>query len=756
MVRDLYSAELAEIDRSALRPAVRDAASAIEAAFGPVRVLGWNDRFIAVAMELRIDLPTRGTFEGIDIRRREPVLLQFDQRDFPGRAPFARSDRRDFPVDRVSHLNPVGTGEAPWLCLHRGSIDDWFAEHSIRDYVERVRSWYRDAAAGRLMREDDAFDPTRIATSDRTMIFSARAMNAAVLLSWAQSKAAGHGFAFVSAGGDAVAHTGWAANVALSVRSFILPEPDAKMLEIARDLNALTLERDDCPRSTIGIYAWTRPQPVATYFGNLPASYAELVAFADRLGIPLEAAIDDLIAADAQLLQGIPVALGILRPRPVHGTASPLEWLCFAILSEDAPRPEDTVISLSHREPLTPAFARTLSAAKPCAGLERPLVIGCGAVGSKLALHLARAGFVSQRLVDHASLTPHHVVRHGLLGDSLGQPKARGLSEAIARMYPGRDDLDTEHIVSMSSDVLADAAKLEDRSILIDTTASAAMHGELVRAALPPGLRVCRAEIADEGRLGVLAYEGPDRNPRLDDLQAHLFGLARSDARVASWLQGAAKDRPDLEDIQLGLGCSSATLRISDDIVSAHAAAFSRTLRRLAAQDQGHLLLACEREDSASRELIAVPPVVVLPASGRVDWSVRLSAGALASMRQLLAAHGRKETGGLLIGYVNAKREIVYITHALDPSRDSLGTEDFFVRGSQGYPQAVKEIESKTGGLLGYVGDWHTHPDGPARPSALDHKALAAIDRSLRPAGIPGLLLIVSATAVIAVMSATR
>src|SRR5215510_6357058 len=337
MVRDRYSAELVEIDRASLRPAVRDAVDAIEAAFGPVRVLGWNDRFIAVAIELRIDLPTRGTFEGIDIRRREPVLLQIDQRDFPSRAPFARPDRRDFPVDRVSHLNPVATGEAPWLCLHRGSIDDWFAEHSIRDYVERVRSWYRDAAAGRLMREGDAFDATRIEMSDRTMIFSARAMNAAVLNRWAQSKAAGYGFSFVSAGGDAVKHTGWATNVALSVRSFMLPELDDKMLEVARDLNVLTLERNDWPRSTIGIYAWTRPQPVATYFGSLPASYEELLAFADRLGIPLGAAIEDLIAADAQLLQGIPVALGILRPRPIHGTGSPLEWLCFAILAEDAP-----------------------------------------------------------------------------------------------------------------------------------------------------------------------------------------------------------------------------------------------------------------------------------------------------------------------------------------------------------------------------------------------------------------------------------
>jgi integrative and conjugative element protein (TIGR02256 family) len=267
-------------------------------------------------------------------------------------------------------------------------------------------------------------------------------------------------------------------------------------------------------------------------------------------------------------------------------------------------------------------------------------------------------------------------------------------------------------------------------------------------------LRVCRAEIADEGRLGVLAYEGRDRNPRLDDLQAHLFGLARTDARIASWLQHAPKDRPDLEDIQLGLGCSSQTLRISDDLVSAHAAAFSRALRRLAAQDGGYLLLVNEQEDSAGRVLIAVPPVVVLPVSGRVDWSVRLSTAALTSMRQLLATAGRKETGGLLIGYVNGKRKIVYITHALAPSRDSSGTEDFFVRGTQGYPQAIKEIERKTGGLLGYVGDWHTHPGGPARPSALDHKTLAAIDRSLAPADIPGLLLIVSATAMTAVMSA--
>src|SRR5262249_41158045 len=127
----------------------------IEAAFakldrivdGDVRCVRWNKDYVAAAFTIRVDLPSRGAGGGVDIRALEPIMLVFNRRDYPEKAPMARSDRRDFPTAHLPHLNPVGPGQPPWLCLHRGNLDDWFAEHTLEDLVGRVKDWYRDAAA---------------------------------------------------------------------------------------------------------------------------------------------------------------------------------------------------------------------------------------------------------------------------------------------------------------------------------------------------------------------------------------------------------------------------------------------------------------------------------------------------------------------------------------------------------------------------------------------------------------------------------
>lgn len=749
---DRYSEGWDAVDLAALPAVVRDSVREIEQAAGVARVLRWNDRFVAVAVELRIDLPTRGPVDGLDIRRIEPVLILIDTRDFPFDAPDVRIDRRSFPTDKVPHLNPVTPGQPPWLCLHRGSIDDWFAEHDIRELVERVRGWFRDAARGRLMRDGDVFEPTRLESSKRAMIFSARAIDNVVMRRWARTREQGHGFTFARVGGEALKHTGWNSPVAVSLLPFLMPDPDTEMIDIARGLNSHVTDPNEIQKATVAVCAWTSPTPVASYFGRLPSTYGELVTFADELGIPLRAAMDELAAQDGMLLKGIPIVLGILRPRPLQGSGSLIEWLCFLVVSEHELAPTDVAISLGHREPLTPEFARALSAAEKVKRLDRPLVVGCGAIGSKVALHLAKAGFVAQRLVDHASLTPHHVVRHGLTGDYLGKSKAEGVRDAIVGLYPGQRELGAEFLSGSFADLVADPTKLEDRTILIDATASSSVQNQLIHASVPADVHVCRIEIADQGRLGILAYEGAGRNPRLDDLQLQLFDLARTEPTVSAWLRTHAKDQPSFEDIGIGLGCSSATLRLADDVVSHHAAAFSRALRRLADQERGHLVLVNERDETSWTRVSTIAPVTVLAVDGRPDWSVRVLAGVITTTRAHLDVRGYRESGGLLVGYVNMKRKIVYVSHALEPSRDSHGTRDGFVRGVEGYPAAIKEIEARTGGILGYVGEWHTHPEGSTKPSPIDRGALAEIQHRLDAAGIPGVIVIVGPRSITAAM----
>ena len=120
------------------------------------------DKFrVAVALELDINLPSRGTSNNIDIKEKEPILLVFCLAKFPNLAPVVKSNRKDFPVEKLSHLYVVKDNSAPSLCLVRGDTDEWFANRQIQDLITVVKQWFAKAASGQLAEDGDEFDPVR-------------------------------------------------------------------------------------------------------------------------------------------------------------------------------------------------------------------------------------------------------------------------------------------------------------------------------------------------------------------------------------------------------------------------------------------------------------------------------------------------------------------------------------------------------------------------------------------------------------------
>ncbi|MEO0249068.1 MAG: hypothetical protein ABIN58_05890, partial [candidate division WOR-3 bacterium] len=160
---DRYSSAYRPVKLSDCKPTIQAAILELQSADRPPELTLYHyGQFVVVRLTLTVNLPSRGPVNGIDIRPEEPVLIFFHEKGYPGRAPQIRVDRRSFPVHLLPHLNPVLPGEPPWLCLHRGNLSDWYAEHSIIDLVERARGWLEDAAKGQLIKESDRFEPTRI------------------------------------------------------------------------------------------------------------------------------------------------------------------------------------------------------------------------------------------------------------------------------------------------------------------------------------------------------------------------------------------------------------------------------------------------------------------------------------------------------------------------------------------------------------------------------------------------------------------
>lgn len=720
----------------------------------------WNENYIGVPFDVTVDLPTRGPVEDLDIRPTEPVVLAIHRKQYPFSAPFVFSDRKDFPADRLPHLNPTRPGEAASLCLHRGSLDDWFAEHSLREFVERIRSWLRDAARGRLIRETDRFEPTRFTNTWATIMFDPDEFEACVRRSWQVSAGAPGQAYFHCTVTPAERHKAESTtNVSVHVDVLLEGAPNQKNTELVLKWNNIPAESRGYELWCLGILLWPGERVVSQYFGHLPRTYSELRQFAAENGFPLQAALAEYWDTGACCAPCIPITMAVLRPQPLIGTASCMDWVTFLLGHKDGnwlecaePDDEASVLAIAHRQPLAPKFAASLSGQGAVPGvLAQPVLLGCGAVGSKLSLHFAKQGIVDQLLVDEATLAPHHLVRHGLHAACLGKNKAHALKEEIKAMFGRSFGVNPEAFAGSALDVLRDAEKLKNRTILIDASASAGLLNALSAAALRIG--VCRCEIADEGRLGILSYEGPKRNPRVDDLQAHLWGLAMENNAIEAWLlrhrqEAAGTHGPALEEITIGIGCSSTTMRLGDDYVAYHASQFAMRIRALAslgANSTGHIHIS-RVVDGLGCEVrsVPVPPVHVLQVRNKHGWTVRIAEAADEAIRGEFKRAERNETGGLLIGYVHQKRNIVYVTHILRASTDSIGTPSGFKRGVAEYPEAVAEYEKRTGGLLGYVGEWHTHPVGKAEPSRIDRDTLKKIRDCLSPVNMPTLMVIMA------------
>lgn len=114
---ELHSTPQEKEDEDSLSPAIRSAVAELRAKY-PAQaapVLKWNDNYVAVPLAVDVELPGRGPVGGVDIRKREPLLLLFPIRSFPYLAPRVYSDRRDF-----SKAFPTSIRRAP-SCRRRSA-----------------------------------------------------------------------------------------------------------------------------------------------------------------------------------------------------------------------------------------------------------------------------------------------------------------------------------------------------------------------------------------------------------------------------------------------------------------------------------------------------------------------------------------------------------------------------------------------------------------------------------------------------------
>lgn len=108
-------------------------------------------------------------------------------------------------------------------------------------------------------------------------------------------------------------------------------------------------------------------------------------------------------------------------------------------------------------------------------------------------------------------------------------------------------------------------------------------------------------------------------------------------------------------------------------------------------------------------------------------------------------AAGRRlrETGGSLFGYEAGSDTVV--VHALPPGPRAQHKRTRLIPHHADVQADINRVFEESSGALSYLGDWHSHPRGPAEPSQVDteNAAKMAVERATE---VPRPLVLIQAT----------
>jgi hypothetical protein len=647
--------------------------------------------------------------------------------------------RPSFPAN-FAHINPHKRGSPVPPCLFEGSADELFHQYGIDGVLDQLALWLRRAAAGQLLDRSQGWEPARRDGHEASVIFDADDLIAQIpcdgrpsvrVIRYAASKDIK--LAWVVDGDPAIAR---------------LATPPADGRNFSTGTSVLVAARAASAPGVQVTHDEYLPDTVST-FGELLARAREWGIDAAALKAALLAhAVPEASSAELARQPWATVVLAVERPVPIlnaHGRT--VELASYLVRLKPNLAPGDRVLSAGHYDKTSKTLLARVSGT-PARALGQGIVqIGCGSVGSKVTMHLARAGCSPWTLVDPARFNPHNVARHALY-PATPEPrfddKADALAGALRSMGHNADAI-VEDVVPLLHGTLEQFRRVvpDNTRLVVDSTAAgrvlAAVSATRHLDAHPA--RVCRTHLYGGGKVTVLMLEGPGRSPRVDDLEAALFAECIRDEELRRGF-GAAEG--SIASVFVGDTCQSVTMRMGDSIVSRGSALVAMQLGRWLADvfpDHGELCVGIVRSDGIGMDWrsMSVRPTTVVPTAAEARWTVRALSALVEYIDREARFHSPNETGGPLLGMVLEDTKTIVLVAALEAPPDSKRSPSRFTLGTEGLQDALMDASQKSLDYLQFVGTWHSHPMGGPF-SGLDLATLKLI--GLHRAGLPAVSLV--------------
>ena len=655
---------------------------------------------VVVRLVLSLELPTRYDETTALVRAKEPVFVEFCS-DYPDRVPRVFIGRSDFDFDHTPHIYCENDGGLRPICLFRGNGDEWFANMEIEDFIKHLRSWYEDLASGVNIEDGGEFEPLRLEGYTATMSYDYERLS------------------------DEIENVNGQQNGVFIV---INERLEKKLIRVTED-NMWLLKMPGLGQKDIvlGAVCWDgSKRSCDRYDVVLPRRYSELKEYAGKHGVEIDAAVSDILGKVDGDIPSFIIILAIRRSKKLIGVDSYYQFVNFEILRDTDKdgkyelTPTSKVQFHRHESPFTTKKAHEISNLN--AQINPSLIIsGCGALGSKIAMHLVRSGITNILFSDPDTISAHNLSRHVLFENSVFKNKACELKSVANLMYY-HETFKAEASRKRIKSILEDADVMNKRKpdYLLDFSASKVVGNQLVNIEARP--TAISAAMYDNGRFGLLLCEGNGDGARLDDVMATFFAQYKTDAFVSNYLmreKGLSEEPASL--LNVGLGCNSETFILADDVISLYASAMSITIKGVFAGNypDGGCWMYIYDDGSLKVHRIEVHPYYCCDVK---PWKVRISELAFKDIVGQTEAAGTYETGGYLLGQCNLKTNTIHVIDTIEAPEDTIHRGDYLVLGKKGIRKKLSQVERRSGATFGYVGEWHSHPNGPNEFSATDYE----------------------------------
>lgn len=353
---------------------------------------------------------------------------------------------------------------------------------------------------------------------------------------------------------------------------------------------------------------------------------------------------------------------------------------------------------------------------------KKILIIGTGALGSNLALMLAKGGVRELALCDFDIVESGNLCRANFDLFDIGKHKVTATRDNLIELSPFINVeclFEIQKVMPYSPKFQEVKIKIEKYDLIFDCSTDNEIAYML--DVMKPNCHIINLSITNKANKLICAA-----NSNISEKKNHL--IEKEDEHKALLWVGTGCRYPTFEasnlDIQVLLNYALKNIECqfaNDEYLT------SFIIRNINNAKKFEMQLSYLNE-------------FIEPISG---LQLLVSDEILNQVKDISTLYYPRETGGVLVGSYRSDNRTIFIKVIIQPDIIE-STSQCFVRNSEYINKKIEELYKETNGEAVYIGEWHSHPDGTTNYSSTDLNAMKEIANNINTRNKTPLMLIQS------------